>query len=88
MWVVAMVGVYLQNVRGPYASFEEARVAAQTLALADVDDYHDWAPTTLSLNGLADTQRCSFKGPPKLNQNGGDYREATEFNKNFDRRNK
>jgi len=52
MYVVTKVGVYLQDVFGPFESEGTAKVQAQLLAMDDIDDYHDWDVCFLGATGL------------------------------------
>lgn len=53
-YVVVKAGVYIQGVYGPFSNELKAKTAAQELALADCDGYHDWQVSTLAKDGLGD----------------------------------
>lgn len=77
-YVVVKQGVYIQGVYGPYSLWTKARLAAQELARADSDAYHDWTVMQLTPQGLQEPHRAaSYRGRPRQHQYT-DLREAIE----------
>ena len=63
VWVVVKQAVYLHDMFGPFYTFRAAWGAAQTLALEDIDDHHQWCVYRLSPDeGLVDQYPQYFRG--------------------------
>lgn len=51
-FVVLKIGIYIQDVRGPYTSLGDATQAADGFAASDVDDHHVWTVWKLTEEGI------------------------------------
>lgn len=60
IFVVVKMGVYMQNVYGPFATPASARGIAVGLALSDHDNYHEYSVRRLTRGVLHDHEYCRF----------------------------
>lgn len=66
-FVCAREAVYLHDVVGPFATYEDAVAECQRLADEEPDGCHNWYVATLGMNGLMrlDERAFTLTGPNK-----------------------